>query len=158
MSSTPSASLFRNVFLPGLLAAFIIPTGVFFICALLADLTVAASLRATVEQFSYERNHLWGIGLLGILPVVLLTGLGWLIGRWLEPLRTRLIAQAGLVGIALILVWINFEFWPGYLPERAFRGFPHGLEFVIGPLYFAPGAMLLFMLCAWLGTRNSRRQ
>lgn len=150
-----SASLFRWVFLPGVLVAFAIPAGVFLICALLADLTFEDSLRATAEQFTAERNHLWGCGVLGALPVVLLTGVGWLMKRWLEPQRARLIAQFGLVGIALVLVWVNFEFWPGYLPERAFRGFPHGLEFVIGPLYFAPGVMLAFMLFAWLGTRNS---
>lgn len=150
-----SASLFRWVFLPGVLLAFAIPAGVFLICALAADLGIQVSLRETAEQFVAKRNHLWGCGVLGVFPVLLLTGLGWLIKRWLEPLRARRIAQAGLVGIALVLVWVNFEFWPGYLPERAFRGFPHGLEFVIGPLFFAPGVMLVLMLIAWLGTRKA---
>ncbi len=150
---TATASLLRWVLLPGMLLAFLVPAVVFLVCALLADLTLADSLRETGAQFVVERRHLWGVGVLGLIPVLLLTGLGWVLGRWLEPLRTRRICQAGLLGIALILVWVNVEFWPGYLPERAFRGFPHGLEFVIGPLFFAPTAMLLLMLCAWLVTR-----
>lgn len=153
-----SASLFRWVCLPGVLLAFAIPALVFLLCALLADLTLMESLRATGGQFVAERRHLWGCGLLGTFPVLLLTGLGWLLGRWLEPLRTRRITQAGLLAIVLVLVWVNLEFWPGYLPERAFRGFPHGLEFVIGPIYFAPPAMLLFMLCAWIVTRRNARR
>jgi hypothetical protein len=149
-----SASLFKGVFLPGVLLAFGIPASVFFICALLADLSLADSLRETIAQYAEKRQHLWGCGVLGVIPVALLTFIGWLIGKRLNPQRTRFIAQMGLLGIALVLVWINFQFWPGYLPERAFRGFPHGLEFVIGPIYFAPAAMLACMLIAWLATRN----
>lgn len=149
-----SASLFRTVFLPGVLLAFVIPAGVFFVCALLADLSLADSLRETVAQYAVRRQHLWGCGVLGVLPVVLLTIVAWLMGKRLDPLRTRFIAQMGLLGIVLILLWVNAQFWPGYLPERAFRGFPHGLEFVIGPIFFAPVAMLAAMMIAWLGTRN----
>ena len=149
-----SASLFRRVFVPGVVLAFAIPAGVFFVCALQADLSLADSLRETVAQFSVRRQHLWGCGVLGVIPVLLLTIMAWLIGKRLEPLRTRVIAQMGLLGIVLILLWVNVQFWPGYLPERAFRGFPHGLEFVIGPLFFAPAAMLVSMLIAWLGTKK----
>ena len=148
-----STSLVLAVFLPGVLLAFAIPTGVFLLCALFADIGLAGSLRATVEQFAAERHPLLGAGILGLLPVGLVTVLGWLLARKMEPRRSRLIARAGLTGIAMILLWINFQFWPGYLPERAFRGFPHGLEFVIGPLFFAPPAMLVCMLGAWFATR-----
>jgi len=97
---TARASLLRWVFLPGMLMAFLVPVLVFLACALLADLTLADSLRETGAQFVVERRHLWGVGVLGLIPVLLLTGLGWVLGRWLEPIRTRCICQAGLLGIA----------------------------------------------------------
>lgn len=147
-------SLFLTVFVPGVALAFSIPAVVFVLSALFADMSVAESLGAVATQFRAERHPLFGAALLGTLPVVLLTLLGWLLTRKFDEIRARAIAQAGLVGIALILLWVNVEFWPGYLPERAFRGFPHGLEFVIGPIFFAPPAMLLAMLAAWFATRQ----
>lgn len=149
-----SNSLFLTVFVPGVGVAFLIPAVVFVLSALFAGMSVAESLGAVATQFRAERHPLLGAALLGTLPVVLLTLLGWLLTRKLDEVRGRTIARAGLVGIALILLWVNVEFWPGYLPERAFRGFPHGLEFVIGPIFFAPPAMLLAMLAAWFATRQ----
>lgn len=146
-------SLFFGVFLPGIVLAFAIPVIVFLVCALLAGLSVTASIGAVVEQFSAERHPLLGAAIVGLLPVVLVAVLGWLVAFKVEARRSRLIAQAGLAGIAAVLLWVNFSFWPGYLPERAFRGFPHGLEFVIGPLFFAPPAMLACMAAAWFATR-----
>jgi hypothetical protein len=136
-----SNSLFLTVFLPGLALAFLIPVVVFVLSALFAGMSLVESLRAVATQFRAERHPLLGAGILGTGPVLLLTVLGWLLARKLDKVRVRGIAQAGLVGIALILLSVNVEFWPGYLPERAFHGLPHGLEFVIGPLFFAPPAM-----------------
>lgn len=149
-----SPALFLTVFLPGVLLAFAIPATVFVVCALLADMSLTESLRAAVTQFSAERHPLFGAAILGSMPVLLVTVLGWLLARKLAAQRARLIAQAGLFGIALILVWVNVEFWPGYLPGKTFRGFPHGLEFVIGPIFFAPPAMLVAMLAAGFATRQ----
>ncbi len=153
-----SSSLLLGVFFPGVLLAFAIPIVVFVACAFLADLSVAESVGATVEQFSAERHPLLGAAIPGLLPVALVTALGWLVSRKLDLRRSRLIAQGGLAGIAAVLIWVNLTFWPGYLPERAFRGFPHGLEFVIGPLFFAPLAMLVGMLAAWFATRATAAQ
>ncbi|NGX16376.1 hypothetical protein [Wenzhouxiangella sp. XN24] len=133
--------------------AFLVPALVFVLCALFADMSVVESLAAVATQFRAERHPLLGAAILGTLPVVVLTLVGWLLARKLDKVRVRAIAQAGLVGIALVLVWVNVEFWPGYLPDRTFLGFPHGLEFVIGPVFFAPPAMLIAMLAAWFATR-----
>ncbi len=148
-----SESLFLAVFMPGVALAFLIPPVVFVLTALFVDMSLAESLRAVAAQFGAERHPLLGAAILGTLPVVVLTLVGWLLARKLDKLRVRAIAQAGLVGIALVLVWVNVEFWPGYLPDRTFLGFPHGLEFIIGPVFFAPPAMLMAMLAAWFATR-----
>jgi len=150
-----SSSIFFTVFVPGVVLAFLIPAAVFVFCAVVAEMSLAESLGAVVTQFRAERHSLLGAAILGTLPVLLLTVLGWLLSHKLNKTRVRAIAQTGLVGITLILLWVNVEFWPGYLPERAFRGFPHGLEFVIGPLFFAPPAMLVGMLAGWFATRQS---
>jgi hypothetical protein len=149
-----SSSLLLTVFLPGVALAFLIPLVVFVLSALFAGMSLAESLGAAATQFRAERHPLLGAAILGTVPVVLLTVLGWLLARKLDKVRVRAIAQAGLGGIALILLWVNVEFWPGYLPGRIFHGFPHGLEFVIGPLFFAPPAMLMAMLAAWFATRE----
>jgi uncharacterized membrane-anchored protein len=61
---------------------------------------------------------------------------------------------SGLVAILVVLVWINLQFWPLFLPERTYPGFPHGLGFIIGPVFFAPVLMALVMGGVWLVLRR----
>ncbi|NNE09207.1 MAG: hypothetical protein HKN20_11655, partial [Gemmatimonadetes bacterium] len=49
----------------------------------------------------------------------------------------------------------NFDFWPAFLPSRVYPGFPHGLEFIIGPGVFAPIGMLLGVLTVWVSQRGA---
>jgi hypothetical protein len=57
--------------------------------------------------------------------------------------------------IVLVTVFVHLEYWPSWLPARQFLGFPHGLEFVIGPFVFAPVGVLLGYVTAWLIARSS---
>ena len=150
-----SGSMLLSVFIPGILLAFTIPLAVFFGSALTAGLSLSESVDSTAQQFFAERHPLFSAQILGLVPVVLATVLGWLLARKIDAHRSRVVAQAGLAGAATVLIWINVAFWPDYLPERTFRGFPHGLEFVIGPLFFAPPATLIAMTAAWFATREN---
>ncbi|MCA9752021.1 MAG: hypothetical protein KC591_07505, partial [Gemmatimonadetes bacterium] len=64
-------------------------------------------------------------------------------------------AWGGLVPIVVVLAWASFQFWPKFLPSRVYPGFPHGLEFVIAPLVFAPIGMVLGLAVATVATRRS---
>lgn len=90
------------------------------------------------------RPNLLIMGVFGLFPVALLIGGLWIARKSRPGARWRRWAGWwGLAGVLATLFWVNFQFWPLYLPERVSPGFPHGLELVIGPLFFAPAAALL---------------
>lgn len=134
-----------------MLLPLVIPTGVFATCALMAGLAPAETVAAIIEQYTAARQNLLVVSLLGLFPILLL-----LIGLWLHrkfggnPQVGQWLAWGGLIPILLVLIWINSMFWPIFLPERTYPGFPHGLEFIIGPGIFAPVAMVVGMGLAWL--------
>lgn len=144
------------VLLWGAVATLAVPPAVFLFCALTGGMPVGTAITALVEQYQVSRNNLLMCGILGLFPVLLLAVAAWGMSRLAGPVRAGLLTFGGMTGIVLILVWVNFQFWPSFLPDRVNPGWPHGLEFVIGPLFFAPVAMLVGILMAGLVMHWSR--
>ena len=149
-SFAPSSSSVP-VLLGAAVLAFVTPTLVFTVVGLFEGMGIPGVASSVAEQFSTDRQNLAMVGTLGVLPVVLLSLTVWIIGL-IRRIRTsrRSFAVGGASCILLVLVWVNVSFWPTYLPDKAFAGFPHGLEFVIGPFIFAPVAMLVGLIAAAL--------
>ncbi len=141
------------------LAPLLVPPLLFAVVGLGEGMGLAAAASALVDQYSERRFNLLMAGVLGLLPVGLLGVVLW-IHRKLggAPESRSALAWGGLLPILAVLIWVNFEFWPTYLPDRTFPGFPHGLELVIGPLFFAPVAMVAGMVVAWIVSYWTGRQ
>jgi hypothetical protein len=128
------------------LVSLLLPSAVFLLTALA---NVMSALEALAEQLTAERYNLRNISLLNLLPcalLALLVGVRW---RFARATRRPLYAVCGAVPIVLVTGYLNIEFWSSYLPSRAFLGFPHGLEFVIGPLFFAPIGVAIAIVVVW---------
>ena len=145
-----SRSFYLSLFLP-----LLIPPVVFAICALAEGMSTTEMWFALTEQYTAERTNLLVCGLLGLFPILLL-----LLGLWIYR-RSRgtngvisLMGWCGLIPILLVLVWVNFEYWPSFLPSRTYPGFPHGLEFILGPGFFAPIGMGAGMVVGWWAGRK----
>lgn len=152
MSETTTT--FSRTIVIGLLLIFGLPPIFFSVSALSAGLPPEALAAAVVDQYAASRANLFVSGILGIVPTALLLILLWFFRKCVDGARLRAMAYGGLVGVAAILIWVNFEFWPLFVPGRQYPGFPHGLEFVIGPLFFAPPAMAAGVLAGWLASHN----
>lgn len=140
-----------------LLSPLIIPPVVFSICALEAGLSFSDTLTAVFEQYTVRRQNLLTTGLPGFFPILLLLGGLWLHRRSGGTQTTRIwMGWGGLIPIMAVIFWVNFQFWPLFLPARTYPGFPHGMEFIIGPGFFAPVGMLLGMLLGWWLARDRR--
>lgn len=132
------------VFLVTGLVLLLTPPIVFGAVALAEGMGLGASARAVVEQYGVRRLNLLSVAVLSFLPLALLALVVFLFGRLGSgAVHRRALALGGAVPIVAVTAWVNLQFWPVFLPERTPPGFPHGLEFVIGPLFFAPVAMLL---------------
>jgi len=125
-------------------AALLIPPLTFCIAGLGGGMAVGEVVAACTEQFFTPRQNLGVAAGLGLFPVMLTALLLWIGHRagwvWASDLN---VAVAALMPVLLVLAWANFEFWPTFLPDRVYPGFPHGLELVLGPLFYAPAAMLI---------------
>lgn len=101
------------------------------------------------------------LALLLLLPAMVFTGSALYHGMGADSTLNALAAQCAAernnLGVVTLLVclFVNLEFWPKFLPARQFLGFPHGLEFVIGPLFFAPIGVGVGCFAAWLIRRRS---
>lgn len=131
----------------GALVALLIPPLVFCLAGLGEGMGIGEVVTACVEQFFAERQNLGVAAGLGLFPISLTALLLW-IGRrirrgWGSNLN---VAVAALIPVLLVLAWANSEFWPIFLPDRVYPGFPHGLELVLGPLFYAPVAMLIGLI------------
>lgn len=138
----------RPVFFAAIAVLFI-PSLVFVIAALAGGMAVPDTAAAYAAQVTAARTNLAVVSAMGLIPVALLAIVVWISSKISRlASKRRLFAIAGVVAIVPVIIWANCEFWFRFLPERTFLGFPHGLEFVIGPLVFAPIAMLVAILIA----------
>ncbi len=134
----------------------LIPPAVYAFVALRSGLSVAEAGSALVAQIG-GRPNLGATALLGLAPILLFTIVLRLLrrrdpeGRWLGAA-----GWWGLVPALLILAWANWEVWPLHMPGRAFPGWPHGLELVIGPIFFVPVALVLGAVAGSLVARSRR--
>lgn len=153
MTSVSGKFITSLMMIIGILA---VPPLVFSFAALANDMSLSESMAALAEQYSSRKQNLLVVGLVACLPLLLLGIVLWLHGRAGGlPAMRRILTWAGYLPIWLVAVWVNSEYWSDYLPARTFLGFPHGLEFVIGPLFFAPAGMVMCMLVAWLAARRA---
>ncbi len=143
-------------FLIALVTLLLIPPVVFTIVALSKGMAVAAIPGLLLDQYQAPRQNLFVCGAISIAPLLALLVVGWLYRRFRGSAETRhLMMWGGLIPIVLVQIWVNFDFWPAFLPSRVYPGFPHGLEFIIGPGVFAPIGMLLGVLTVWVSQRRA---
>ncbi len=132
-----------RVLLASALLLLAIPPLVFLSVALSSGMSLSETSGALVAQYTAARVNLAVCTALGLAPLLLLAGLLW-IRRRRRPSASGppLYAIGGALPIVGVAIFVNFEYWTAYLPNRTFLGFPHGLEFIIGPGVFAPIGML----------------
>lgn len=136
------------------LLLFLAPPAVFLAVALGSGMSPAASGAALLDQYLAQRPNLLLTSALELLPLVLLVLILWFRRRRLGVDQSSPdYALGGAMPILAVAIWVNFEYWSAWLPARTFLGFPHGLEFVIGPLIFAPVGLLLGLSLVWLARR-----
>lgn len=153
-----SRPVFPILLLAGL-AALLMPPLVFMIVAIAEGMGFGAGFSALIEQYQTQQQNLGMLGALGLIPLLLLSVVVWLL-RFVKRLRAkrRRLAAGGAIAILAVLAWVNLQFWPVFLPNQTYPGFPHGLEFVIGAFIFAPIAMVAGMLIAgFTGQRSDLR-
>lgn len=146
----PRKSRMRFLF-AALVAPLVLPALVYCVVALGAGLGVFGTLEALVNQATGQRQNILASSLLGLAPALLLLVI-IRVARWIDPQDSWRLAAGwgGLVGILLVLAWANFEVWPLFLPGRGYPGWPHGIELVIAPLFFAPVVMAVSAVAAAL--------
>ena len=139
----------------GVAAVLVVPALIFLWAAFGAGLGASEAFGALLAQYTVPRQNLGVVSLVGLLPVALLALVLWILRKLApEDSRRPLLAAAGLAPVILVVAWIHHGFWTLYLPSRTYPGFPHGLEFVIGPLVFAPVGMAISMVVARLVSRS----
>jgi len=145
----------RYLMVHGILLALVTPPVSFALCGVWAGMGLADIATAMADQYAGDaRPALWGPSLLALAPVLVLASALWLVARLRKkPDLNGSLGAAGLGAMTLVLIWANVSFWSAFLPERDAPGWPHGIELVIGPLFFAPPAVLLAMLVVWLVRR-----
>lgn len=131
-------------------ALVIVPALVFIASGLCQGMDMQSTTAAIGDQYRADKNNLFVISVLGLLPL-LLVGLLLFVRKLVRKSwsGSAAYAFAGAVPVLLVAIFVNLEFWPKYLPARQFLGFPHGLEFIIGPFVFAPIGILLGFLFVW---------
>lgn len=137
----------------------LLPSLVFFLCALTNGFSFSEAAQATMSQFFADRQSLFFATLLNLFPVLLLLLFLWILQKWRASEESfSTIAWGGFLPIAVILIWVNVEVWPLFLPGTAYPGFPHGLEMIIGPAIFAPLAATGGVLVVVFTSRRGREK
>lgn len=146
----------RVFLLLSLLCVALTPPLVLTLCLLNAGYSPGATLSLLLEQSVSARRNLWLVGLPALLPFALLAILLAIYRRWRGPEGSIELALGGGLSIVILLLWANASFWPLFMPGREYPGFPHGLEMVIVPIFFAPIGMLVGLALAaiWLHQRR----
>lgn len=136
-------------------ALVVLPPLLFMGSALFEGMGFGGGSTALAEQYIVKRSNLIVITLLGLVPlllIMLLLGIRRAIRKTWDGSGTY--ALAASLPVVAVTIFVHLEYWPSYLPARQFLGFPHGLEFVIGPLIFAPAGILIGFVVAWILRRQ----
>lgn len=143
-----------TVVLGSIAAVLLVPPVVYFLTGLTNAMTFIETFTALIAQYS-GRPNLLVTGLIGLIPLGAIGLVLWIHRRTGgKALTRRYLFRASMLALIAVLVWSNHEFWRVFLPQRIYPGFPHGLELFIGPVFFAPVAILLAMLIAWVLQRS----
>lgn len=120
-----------------------LPPFIFVTVAMSSGMTAGDTVQALAAQYAAARVNLAVCSGLGLVPLLLLAVVLWIRRRRRPPADgPPLYAIGGALPILAVAAFVNIEYWTAYLPDRVFLGFPHGLEFIIGPGLFAPIGML----------------
>lgn len=138
----------------GLLLTFVIPLLSFFVCGVRNGMGLGESAQALAVQLTQPRHNPALSAIPALLPLPALGIVLWVLSRYRPEANLLHYGVAALGGLALIQLWVNWSFWDIYLPQRVYPGFPHGLEFIIGPIFFSPLAMVLCLVGVALVARK----
>ena len=138
-------SLLRPGFIvAALVGPFVVAGLVFVVVGLSVGMGVGGTWTALAELSMGRRQNPFLSAVVGLVPMLLLLAVLALGPRWWPRAGWGpAAAWSGLAAILLVLGWAHTQFWPLFLPHRVYPGFPHGLELVIAPLFFAPPAAAL---------------
>ena len=150
----PGTSLSSRYWLLGLLLVLVTPALSMAVSGLVEGMGLVSVVRVVGEQFFIGRGNLGMISVLGLVPFLLLAALIWILDRlfYIECSKKTMFLTALFV-MVVIIFWSSMDYWRTYLPDRKFMSWPHGLELVIGPLFFAPVGMVLGVLAGWFIAR-----
>ncbi|MEM0911612.1 MAG: hypothetical protein AAGJ37_11585 [Pseudomonadota bacterium] len=136
------ASLFATVLLTSPLA--------YLISYILSEQHNGHAISSLIAQYQQMKRNPFFTSLLSVFPFILLAVLVVIAQkRKTSAEKCYVVMVCGALAIFVIMFWINLVYWPNFLPDVPYPGFPHGLELVIAPLFFAPVGMLIGVLCGW---------
>lgn len=145
----------RVAFAIGVPGAVLLPGLIFAVTALATGLSPAETVDATIAQYTAPRLNLLVTGVLALVPfAVLAIGLA-VLRRFADDRATDSAAVGGATMILLTILWAHASYWPSFLPDRVAPMWPHGLELVIGPLFFAPVLAIVGLLGGWFLWRTT---
>lgn len=150
------ASFWPRMLLWSALCIVLTPVLVLTLCLLFNGFSVGETISQLIAQMQADRRNLLLVGLPAVVPFALLALVLVIYRRWRGCEGSNTVATAGAGGIVVMLIWANASFWPLFLPGRSYPGWPHGLEMVIVPLFFAPISMLVAVFIALLWVRKKR--
>ena len=157
MAQTNRFSLLR-FFALSVVLALLVPPAVFSACALLAGMGVGGTAAAVTAQYGADRLNLLVLGVVGAIPFAFLALVLALYRRFGSTEPVREMAVGGGLIVLVLLAWAHGTYWPSFLPERAAPMWPHGIEFVVVPLFFAPAGAVAGMVAGWLVHRAGARR
>ena len=162
MSTEPNASIsgaaqrsgfWLRYLLISALCTLLLPGLVLTLCVLGNGFGVAETAQHLLAQVQTERRNPLVVGLPAVVPFALLALVLAIYRRWRGTAGSKMVAAFGILVIVVLLIWANASFWPLFLPGRSYPGWPHGLEMVIVPIFFAPVGMLVAVAIAMIFQR-----
>lgn len=154
----PAMHAARTPLLTAIAGSLLAPSLVLIVSALASGLPVGEVFSAWIRHVLGGRPSVLATTVLNLAPVGMLAIVlfAHARGNGSEITRGRM-AWAGCIAILIITVWVNLQFWPRFFPAQQPLGFPHGIELVIGPLFFAPFAALSATAGTWILDRVLRK-
>lgn len=140
-----------RILLFGAIGLVLLPVLIFLGAGVGDGVSLGETLSALVTQSGVRRNNFVVATLLGFFPFLLLVICLWIRRRVVkENASLPLYAASGMLPILLITAYPHAVFWPLFFPYMSNPGFPHGLEFIIGPGVFAPIGLAFGLMFAWV--------